>query len=431
MKKRKLNNRALIHLVLSGMLVFFFLLALGFKNGKAEIVERYIINDSLYVKFDHKVSCFLNDEWTDTDDDNILVIPLSEAEDTLKIKNSSGNVYTLGNDLSELIDYDDSQIYLAKGASDSISYPASQNATVTYTSENDNVVSVDEKGTLYGNNNGDTTVQVKINDLTYRIDVTVTDLIVPVNGEFDYDKPFITPDLYTKEENDLLDEILVSRVEKVGYKTRAAAVEAARFLALEFPYRIHYFTENGRIDSYVGLYCDGEGRYYHKGLYLDESRYALLDSELISDNPAYWGEIVYDYTNDQYWPNGLDCSGFVSWCLLQAGYDPGDLGAGIAEWEDLSDLGPKIDLRSSLDEIRTGDLLVGGDDPIEGGHIAILVGKKDGYFYVAESQQTSEYYWGYCIRKYSAEELLEYFFYREDMSAYYGDDGVLTDYWLD
>ena len=431
MKKRKLNNRALIHLVLSGMLVFFFLLSLGFKNGKAEIVERYIINDSLYVKFDHKVSCFLNDEWTDTDDDNILVIPLSEAEDTLKIKNSSGNVYTLGNDLSELIDYDDSQIYLAKGASDSISYPASQNATVTYTSENDNVVSVDEKGTLYGNNNGDTTVQVKINDLTYRIDVTVTDLIVPVNGEFDYDKPFITPDLYTKEENDLLDEILVSRVEKVGYKTRAAAVEAARFLALEFPYRIHYFTENGRIDSYVGLYCDGEGRYYHKGLYLDESRYALLDSELISDNPAYWGEIVYDYTNDQYWPNGLDCSGFVSWCLLQAGYDPGDLGAGIAEWEDLSDLGPKIDLRSSLDEIRTGDLLVGGDDPIEGGHIAILVGKKDGYFYVAESQQTSEYYWGYCIRKYSAEELLEYFFYREDMSAYYGDDGVLTDYWLD
>ena len=431
MKKRKLNNRALIHLVLSGMLVFFFLLALGFKNGKAEIVERYIINDSLYVKFDHKVSCFLNDEWTDTDDDNILVIPLSEAEDTLKIKNSSGNVYTLGNDLSELIDYDDSQIYLAKGASDSISYPASQNATVTYTSENDNVVSVDEKGTLYGNNNGDTTVQVKINDLTYRIDVTVTDLIVPVNGEFDYDKPFITPDLYTNEENDLLDEILVSRVEKVGYKTRAAAVEAARFLALEFPYRIHYFTENGRIDSYVGLYCDGEGRYYHKGLYLDESRYALLDSELISDNPAYWGEIVYDYTNDQYWPNGLDCSGFVSWCLLQAGYDPGDLGAGIAEWEDLSDLGPKIDLRSSLDEIRTGDLLVGGDDPIEGGHIAILVGKKDGYFYVAESQQTSEYYWGYCIRKYSAEELLEYFFYREDMSAYYGDDGVLTDYWLD
>ncbi len=431
MKKRKLNNRALIHLVLSGMLVFFFLLALGFKNGKAEIVERYIINDSLYVKFDHKVSCFLNDEWTDTDDDNILVIPLSEAEDTLKIKNSSGTVYSLNNDLSDLIDYDDSHIYLAKGASDSIAYPASQNATVTYISENDNVVSADEKGILYGNNNGETTVQITVNDLTYRINVTVTDLIVPVNGEFDYDKPFITPDLYTKEENDLIDEILVSRVEKVGYKTRAAAVEAARFLALEFPYRIHYFTENGRIDSYVGLYCDGEGRYYHKGLYLDESRYALLDSELISDNPAYWGEIVYDYTNDQYWPNGLDCSGFVSWCLLQAGYDPGDLGAGIAEWEDLSDLGPKIDLRSSLDEIRTGDLLVGGDDPIEGGHIAILVGKKDGYYYVAESQQTSEYYWGYCIRKYSGEELLDYFFYREDMSAYYGEDGDITDYWLD
>lgn len=27
--------------------------------------------------------------------------------------------------------------------------------------------------------------------------------------------------------------------------------------------------------------------------------------------------------------NGLDCSGFVSWVLLNAGYNPGDLGAGV------------------------------------------------------------------------------------------------------
>ena len=149
MKKRKLNNRTFINLVLLGMLGFFFLLSLGYKNGKAEIIDRYIINDSLYVKFDHKVSCLLNDEWKETDDDNILVIPLSEAEDKLKVKNSSGTVYSLSNDLSDLIDYDDSHIYLAKGASDSIAYPASQNATVTYISENDNVVSADEKGILH------------------------------------------------------------------------------------------------------------------------------------------------------------------------------------------------------------------------------------------------------------------------------------------
>ena len=77
--------------------------------------------------------------------------------------------------------------------------------------------------------------------------------------------------MYTKEQNDLLDEILKDRINDAGYKTRAGAVEAARFLSLEFPYRIRYFSENGRGNTNK---VEGEGRYYQVGLYLDESRFS-------------------------------------------------------------------------------------------------------------------------------------------------------------
>ena len=31
-------------------------------------------------------------------------------------------------------------------------------------------------------------------------------------------------------------------------------------------------------------------------------------------------------------PNGLDCSGFIAWVLKNAGFDPGDIGAGDTEY---------------------------------------------------------------------------------------------------
>ena len=74
-----------------------------------------------------------------------------------------------------------------------------------------------------------------------------------------------------------MDAILEDRVNDAGYQTRAGVVAAARFLGLEFPYRINYFTENGRMDSCYGGKIDGEGRYYHKGLYLDESRFSQIE----------------------------------------------------------------------------------------------------------------------------------------------------------
>ena len=56
-------------------------------------------------------------------------------------------------------------------------------------------------------------------------------------------------DNYTKEQIDLLDDILKSEVEKAGPGTRAGVVAAATFLPLEFPYKIPYFYENGRLTN--------------------------------------------------------------------------------------------------------------------------------------------------------------------------------------
>ena len=424
-------------LILMDLIVMILLLSMLYKSFRVEIVDHYIKDDELYLVFADKVSWSLDNViWAETDEDNTLAVPVSQNLSELKIKNSFGNVYTNYSDLnpysSDTSDVYDSLIYIAVGANENIYdyIDKTDDSEVSFLSLDESIAEIDEDGMIIGLNNGQTSIRVKINNTVYLLDVMVTDLIDPISSEFNYEKDFITPDLYTKEDNNLLDAILAARIEKAGYQTRAGVLAAAWFLALEFPYRIHYFDENGRIDSYTDRYSDGEGRYYHVGLYLDESRYENLDPNLVRDTPAVWGDILVEYSNERIWPNGLDCSGFVSWCLLQAGYDPGDLGAGIAEWEDLSDLGPKSWLESSLNEIRVGDLLVGGDDPIEGGHIAILAGLKDGYFYVAESQGTSEYYWGYCIRKYTAEELLEYFFYRVDMTEYYGEDGNYREYWL-
>ena len=436
MKRRKAKSRLIISLILLNMFLIILLIGLFYNGSKVKITDQYIKGDDLYLVFADKVSCSISkDEWIGSDENNACIIPLSTDLDDLKIKNTKGFIYKNYSDIDSAllndVAIDDSPIYLAIYGSEYIDYSVDEdNVKISFSSDDESIAEVNENGKVSGLSEGQTTVEARIGNIAVEIDVIVTDLIDPVKAEFDYSKPFLSPGLYSEEDNDLLDEIMFSRIEKAGYQTRAGAVAAARFLALEFPYRIHYFTENGRLISYIGHFCDGEGRYYHKGLYLHESRYANLDPELILDMPAVWGGKLYEYTNERFWPNGLDCSGFVSWALLQAGYDPGDLGAGIAEWEDLSDLGPKTWLESSLDDVRTGDLLAGGADPIEGGHIAMVVGLKDGYFYIAESQETSEYYWGYCIRKYSAEELTQYFFWRVDMTEFYGEDGNLTDYWL-
>lgn len=258
--------------------------------------------------------------------------------------------------------------------------------------------------------NGNDTYEVEVTDMIYDPEVREERELLPCN-------------IYSVEDNEYLDTILATKIKDRGYQTRAGAVEAARFLLLQFPYRMKYFSENGRLDGGYAL-CDGEGRYYHEGLYLNVYKAEKENFKAIIYGPEPWGCPMYSipYEGDQY--NSLDCSGFVAWVLKNGGFDPGDVGAGPDDEEyEMTDLGTMHPLTyDSLDEVRIGDLFS------EPGHIAILIGKKDGIYYIAESNA----YINVRVRVADKDDLMDSEFTDWiDMDEFYNHkDGDLTDYWI-
>ena len=285
--------------------------------------------------------------------------------------------------------------------------------TVTWISNDPKIASVTEDGTIKGISNGKTTVTAKIMDKEVNIDVVVSKLITQKPKLYNYKKSYLTCDLYSKEDNDLLDEILKDRINDAGYKTRAGAVEAARFLTMEFPYRINYFSENGRLAT-NGV--DSEGRYYHVGLYLHSSRFTNVGKK--KNGPAHGKR-----------RNGLDCSGFISWVLLNGGFDVKDVGAGLSSSLDLTDYGKRTKFTKDLitdKKVKVGDLLSSGGP--EGGHIAIIAGEDEKYFYVAESLWTSPNV-GVVMVPYSKSRIYKEYYWVMLMDSYYKEDGNLTKMW--
>lgn len=281
---------------------------------------------------------------------------------------------------------------------------------VGYISANNTIASVEDDKVI-GVKKGNITLSKDCN--TYEIEVT--DMIsAPYISE---EKEQLPCHRYSEEENEYLDEVLKSKINNAGYKTRAGAVEAGRFLLLQFPYHMSYFSENGRLP-----YCDGEGRYYHEGLYLNPYKVEKENITLIVNGPVEWGCPMYSNPAKCNQLNSLDCSGFVTWCLVNGGFDPGDLGAGISEAYDYSDIGPRHEITmESLDEVKVGDLF--GEE----GHIAILLGIKDGKYYIGESNLGIDI----RIRISTKQELIDSAFYAWiDMEEFYNhQDGNLTNYW--
>lgn len=277
---------------------------------------------------------------------------------------------------------------------------------------------------------GRTTVRAISNGkVVHEIDVVVTDTIIEKPKKFNKKKKYLPCKEFTEEEAKLLDEILAYRINEVGYGTRAAAVEAARFLTLEFPYRITYFYETGRLNTPGRAKVDGEGRYYHKGLYLHTSKYDEL--AYIGNGPAIWGCGLRCYEDAEpyfkpgnKYPNGLSCSGFVTWVLYNAGFDVGDIGAGESPYpHQLTDTGKFTSLTPSL--IKSGKIKVGDLFNIWG-HISILVGEDSKNYYIAESL---DLYGGVVINTYSKSNVRDYFPYVVLMDELYKEDGNLTKLW--
>lgn len=284
------------------------------------------------------------------------------------------------------------------------------------------------------NANGKTLLSIKNGELQKKdIEVVVTNTIVPMPKEYNKQKAYLACEQFTEEEATLLDEILAYRIAEAGYGTRAGVVAAARFLTLEFPYKISYYFENGRLNGTGTHLVDAEGRYYHQGLYLSKSKYATLLEGAHLQGPQMWGCKMKSYEDDRRngyipggkYPNGLDCSGFVTWTMINGGFDVGDRGAGenAGSIYDMTDLGSFKRITNSMikhDEIKVGDLFNFW------GHIAILVGKDENNYYIAESLNTWK---SVVVNKYAKDKVMNTFKYVVFMDSVYKEDGNLTNMW--
>lgn len=321
--------------------------------------------------------------------------------------------------------------YLAIGESEKLNYDiesSKDDYKLTWSSENEDIVAISD-GKIIGVNLGTSVVTLKSESgKTAEVSVTVTDLIR--KPELDDKKKFLPCHAYTEEEAHFIDEALRTRVLNKGEGTRAALIETIRFMTLSFKYKVSYFYENGRMHESGVRKADGEGRYYHKGLYLSEDKFK--DIKASHKGPAIWGCPLTNlqdhnrYKPGAKMPNGLDCSGFVTWSLYNSGLDVGDIGAGINDrHKDMSDVGEMHSL--TYEYANSSDYKV-GDVIARWGHTALIAGKDSEYLYIAESLLK-----GVRIEKVSYKNpnssLYKYYAYINKMDKEYSKNDDYTDMW--
>lgn len=321
--------------------------------------------------------------------------------------------------------------YLAIGESEKLNYDiesSKDDYKLTLSSENEDIVSISD-GKIVGVNLGTSVVTLKSESgKKAEVSVMVTDLIR--KPELDDKKKFLPCHAYTEEEAHIIDEVLRTRVLNKGEGTRAALIETIRFMTLSFKYKVSYFYENGRMHESGVRKADGEGRYYHKGLYLSEDKFK--DIKVSHKGPAIWGCPLTNlqdhnrYKPGAKMPNGLDCSGFVTWSLYNSGLDVGDIGAGINDrHKDMSDVGEMHSL--TYEYANSGDYKV-GDVIARWGHTALIAGKDSEYLYIAESLLK-----GVRIEKVSyknpSSSLYKYYAYINKMDKEYSKNDDYTDMW--
>ena len=439
------DQKILVYQLVIFCIIFtLFNLGLYFYSSPIPSVTRTYLDESNKVNIDFKINkfklrnniyCYYSEKdtidgakWKKTDGKS-CVFRLHNKPYYTYLKNEDGLILRV--DTSKLgrvtkLEAESNKIYLPLNGNKKINLKYEK---IGYVLEKYNYYTLDKKiaafdnGIIKGISKGNTTVYAELMDKKVAIEVVVTDLITSrKQGGFDYNKPYLTCNKYSSEDNILLDEILKDKIELVGYKTRAGVVEAARFLTLDFPYRINYFYENGRQTTNN---VDGEGRYYHKGLYLSAPKYKSITGT--SKGPKIWGCSLYSRPDHKSSPNGLDCSGFVSWALLNGGFDVKDVGAGWSDNLDLTDYGDVKKIDSSLiksNKIKVGDLL---HSTRLGGHIGIIVGLDNENYYVAQAIWYDEV--GLVVSKYKKEKLYSEFPHVVLMDKYYKNDGNLTNMW--
>lgn len=445
MKKYKLKkkyNRALKRCSRFLLIIFIiFLLNAFFNKTYIESIE-YVDNNVIITFSKDNISCLISNDKPEKNDNWVMsknkkcILEYEFGNNDIYIKKSFGIVKATKNKIYYFDSINKDTIYLAVGGKKQyISTLLGDSNKLKYNISNNDVINVSSSGEIVALKEGTSKIIVLYEDISFTSNVVVTSLITNdiLKNDFDFSKPELECGYYSKDDNDLLDKILIDRINDAGYKTRAGAVEAARFLVLEFPYKISYFYENGRQTTNN---VDGEGRYYHEGLYLHESRYNNLTGSYMG--PKIWGCPLYSEPAGRNIDNGLDCSGYISWALLNAGFDVKDVGAGFSGPLDLTDYGDVERFTNSLiksKKIKVGDLV---HSEHSGGHIGMIIGIDNDYFYIAQAlwndadhklTKKDPNVMAVQITKYSYSEIVNIFPHVILMDNYYVEDGNLTNMW--
>ena len=426
------------------LLLIILIFIIDIITNKTYIKNVEYKNNQIIITFSKKknISCILSNEKPNRKDkwikqeNNKCILDYEFGNNEIYIKKTFKIIHASKRKLYYFDALDKKNIYLASnGNLQYITTLLGNSEKLNYTIENPEYIKVSQTGLIEGIKEGTTKITVEYNNKSFTSNIIVTSLItgdIPSN-DFDFSKQELECEYYSKEENDLLDEILKDRINDAGYKTRAGAVEATRFLVLEFPYKISYFYENGRQTTNN---VDGEGRYYHKGLYLHSSRYNNLTGSYMG--PKTWGCPLYSEPAGRNIDNGLDCSGYISWALLNAGFDVKDVGAGFSGPLDLTDYGDVKELTTSLIEsnkIKVGDLV---HSEHSGGHIGMIIGIDNEYYYIAQAlwndadhklTKKDPNVMALQITKYDYNEIQKIFPHVVLMDKLYKEDGNLTQMW--
>ena len=457
-KNKKINKKIVI-IILILVFVSIFLVTIFFKDNiinefiEAEIksitLESYDkknkkilitidINSNIKYK---KISCYFIDTKTNNKkyvlvENNKCVTELDLNDYTISLLSDEETLtkeILLSEKINNILELktNDDKVYLAIGNSykipviiESIGKPSS----LTWSSSDSSIATVDNNGTVIGNKDGVVTITAKDKyNNEIKVTVVVTSLIN--RPHINNNKSFLPCKIYNSDQARLLDEILFDRVADAGKGTRAGVVAAARFLSLEFPYRIQYFLENGRLNPENDRpYADGEGRFYHEGLYLSTDKYSIKEKSVAG--PAIWGCKIreYSYEDNRYTSNGLDCSGFVTWSLKNGGYDFGDLGSIGWTGNNSSSITWFGDLQYiTMDLLKSGKVKA-GDLASVPGHVAIVVGIDDNHVYIAEELYHNV---GLTVVTFTYEELVntDLFTHLVLMDKAYINDGNYANMW--
>ena len=429
-KKKKLRFKPPFYILLSIIIALFILSNLEtleiFNVKYVENIEFENNEFKIYLKSNKDYSCILTseDKIPDIDDknwvkseNNICTIKYTNNYNNLYIKNDKKILY---NNLHlEYLSIEKEKFYPA--------YKEEQDLPIIYIG-NKKEISIEVNNEYIELNDlkikpiksGKSNIEIEGLEINKTIEVTTSEFYVPTTPLTG--KENLSCDKISETENDLLDEILKEKVNEVGNKTRAGVVEAARFLTLHFPYKIEYFYENGRLGTNK---IDGEGRYYHEGLYLNSSRYSSISKS--GSGPKAWGCKLYSSPVRKKTNNGLDCSGFVSWALLNGGFNPGDIGAGFTSTRNLTNLGELKKVTKSLIEsnkIKAGDLVHNYEAT---GHIGIIIGIDEDNYYVAQAIWYDDK--GVTVTKVSKSYMPTKFPHVVLMDSYYKEDGKYTEIW--